>query len=227
MTKTMKRTKLCDRVLPSYTKAEELFNMISHILGAVLGVVSLVLCVVFSAIKGDPWAVVGSSIYGGSLVLLYTMSSIYHGLPVNMGKKVMQVMDHCTIYFLIGGTYTPILLCSIRKVSPPWAWTLFGIVWGFAALATVFTAIDLKKYSKLSMSCYIGMGWCIVLAGKTALEAIPFEGLMWLLWGGVAYTVGAGLYAIGKKKKFFHSIFHIFCVLGSFCHFICILFYVI
>lgn len=231
MTNTMKikkcRTKLCDRVLPSYTKAEELFNMISHIAGAVLGVVALVLCVVASALKSDPWAVVGSSIYGGSLILLYTMSSIYHGLPVNMGKKVMQVMDHCTIYFLIGGTYTPILLSAIRKVSSAWAWTIFGIVWGFAALATVFTAIDLKKYSKLSMACYIGMGWCIVIAGKVALEAIPFWGLMWLLLGGIAYTVGAGLYAIGKKRKFFHSIFHIFCVLGSFCHFICILFYVI
>lgn len=228
MTKTVvRRTKLCDRVLPSYTKAEELFNMISHIIGAVLGVVALVLCVVVSAMKHDPWAVVGSSIYGASLIILYAMSSIYHGLPLNMGKKVMQVMDHCTIYFLIGGTYTPILLCSIRRVSPGWAWTIFGIVWGFAALATVFTAIDLKKYSKLSMACYIGMGWCIVIAGKTALEAIPFEGLMWLLAGGIAYTVGAGLYAVGKKRKFFHSIFHIFCVAGSFCHFICILFYII
>ena len=221
------RTKLCDRVLPNYTKAEELFNMISHIVGAAFGVVALVVCIVASALKGDPWAVVGSSIYGASLVILYTMSSIYHGLPINMGKKVMQVMDHCTIYFLIGGTYTPILLCSIRKVSPPWAWTIFGIVWGFAALATVFTAIDLKKYSKLSMICYIGMGWCIVIAAKTALEAIPLMGIMWLLLGGIAYTVGAGLYAIGKKKKFFHSIFHIFCVMGSFFQFLCILLYVI
>ncbi len=228
MTRTItKRTKLCDRVLPNYTKAEELFNMVSHIIGAALGVVSLVLCVVKSAVNGDPWAVVGSSVYGASLVLLYAMSSVYHGLPVNMGKKVMQIMDHCTIYFLIGGTYTPILLCSIRRVSPAWAWTIFGIVWAFAVLGTVFTAIDIKKYSKFSMACYIGMGWCIVIAGKTAIDAISYEGLMWLLSGGIAYTVGAGLYAVGKKKKFFHSIFHIFCVLGSFCHFLCILFYVI
>lgn len=228
MTRTIvRRTKLCDRILPRYTKAEELFNMVSHIIGAALGVVSLVLCVVKSAVNGDPWAVVGSSVYGASLVLLYAMSSVYHGLPANMGKKVMQIMDHCTIYFLIGGTYTPILLCSIRRVSPAWAWTIFGIVWGFAVLGTVFTAIDIKKYSKFSMACYIGMGWCIVIAGKTAIDAIPYEGLMWLFSGGIAYTVGAGLYAIGKKKKFFHSIFHIFCVLGSFCHFLCILFYVI
>ena len=231
MTNTMKirktRTKLCDRILPNYSKAEEIFNMISHIVGAVFGVVALVLCVVYSALKGDVWGVVGSSIYGAALVLLYTMSSIYHGLPINTGKKVMQVMDHCTIYFLIGGTYTPILLTSIRRVSPVWAWTIFGIVWGLAALATVFTAIDLKKYSKLSMACYIGMGWCIVIAGKTSMVAIPFEGLMWLLAGGIAYTAAAGLYAVGKKNKFFHSIFHIFCVIGSFCQFICILMYVL
>lgn len=221
------RTKLCDRILPSYTKAEELFNMVSHIVGAAFGVAALVLCVVYSALTGDVWDVVGSSIYGGSLVLLYTMSSIYHGLPLNMGKKVMQIMDHCTIYFLIAGTYTPILFSAIRKVSPAWCWSIFGIVWGFAVLGAVFTAIDIKKYSKLSMACYIGMGWCIVIAGKTAIEAIPFEGLMWLLGGGIAYTVGAGLYAVGKKKKFFHSIFHIFCVLGSFCHFVCILLYIL
>lgn len=231
MTNTMRirktRTKLSDRILPSYTKAEELFNMVSHIVGAAFGVAALVLCVVYSALNGDVWDVVGSSIYGGSLVLLYTMSSIYHGLPLNMGKKVMQIMDHCTIYFLIAGTYTPILFSAIREVSPAWCWSIFGIVWGFAVLGAVFTAIDIKKYSKLSMACYIGMGWCIVIAGKTAIAAIPFEGLMWLLVGGIAYTVGAGLYAIGKKKKFFHSIFHIFCVLGSFCQFLCILLYIL
>lgn len=231
MTNTMRirktRTKLSDRILPSYTKAEELFNMVSHIVGAAFGVAALVLCVVYSALNGDVWDVVGSSIYGGSLVLLYTMSSIYHGLPLNMGKKVMQIMDHCTIYFLIAGTYTPVLFSAIREVSPAWCWSIFGIVWGFAVLGAVFTAIDIKKYSKLSMACYIGMGWCIVIAGKTAIAAIPFEGLMWLLVGGIAYTVGAGLYAIGKKKKFFHSIFHIFCVLGSFCQFVCILLYIL
>lgn len=231
MTNTMRirktRTKLSERILPSYTKAEELFNMVSHIVGAAFGVAALVLCVVYSALNGDVWDVVGSSIYGGSLVLLYTMSSIYHGLPLNMGKKVMQIMDHCTIYFLIAGTYTPILFSAIREVSPAWCWSIFGIVWGFAVLGAVFTAIDIKKYSKLSMACYIGMGWCIVIAGKTAIAAIPFEGLMWLLVGGIAYTVGAGLYAIGKKKKFFHSIFHIFCVLGSFCQFVCILLYIL
>jgi hemolysin III len=144
-----------------------------------------------------------------------------------MGKKVMQVLDHCTIYFLIGGTYTPILLSSIRKVSPLCAWTLFGIVWGLAAIAATFTAIDLKKYSKLSMICYIGMGWSIVFAAKTALEAIPLPGLLWCLGGGIFYTVGAVIYGLGKKKKYMHSLFHIFVVIGSVLQFICIFFYII
>ena len=223
----MTRTRLADRILPDYTKAEELMNMVSHIVGGSLGVIALVLCVTFSALRGNVWSVVGSAIYGASLILLYTTSSIYHGLRPGTGKKVMQVLDHCIIYFLIGGTYTPILLSSIRKVSPGWAWTLFGIVWGLAAMAATFTAIDLKKYSKLSMACYIGMGWSIVLAAKTALEAIPVPGLLWCLGGGISYTIGAVLYGLGKKRRFMHSIFHIFVVIGSIMQFFCIFFYVI
>ena len=223
----MTRTKLADRILPNYTVVEERMNMISHIVGGGLGVVALVLCVIFSALHRDPWGVVGSAIYGASLIMLYTASSVYHGLRPGMGKKVMQVIDHCTIYFLIGGTYTPILFCSIRPVSPAWAWLLFGIVWGLAAMAATFTAIDLKKYAVLSMACYIGMGWSILLAAKTAIEAIPLPGLLWCLAGGISYTVGVVLYGLGKKQRYMHSIFHLFVVLGSVMQFICIFFYVI
>lgn len=223
----MKRTKLADRILPDYTNGEELMNMISHIVGGGLGVVALVLCVTFSAIRHNPWGVVGSAIYGASLILLYTSSSVYHGLRPGMGKKVMQVIDHCTIYFLIGGTYTPILLCSIRPVSPAWAWVLFGIVWGLAAMATTFTAIDLKKYSVLSMICYIGMGWSVVIAARTAIEAMTVPGSLWCLAGGILYTVGAVLYGLGKKRRYMHSIFHLFVVGGSIAQFICIFFYVL
>ncbi len=223
----MSRTKLRDRLLPSYTRKEELFNMISHIVGGGFGVVALALCVVFSAIKGNPWSVVGSAIYGASLISLYTMSSVYHGLKSEMGKKVMQVLDHCTIYFLIAGTYTPILLSCLIPYSPAWGWTIFGLVWGCAAVGVVFAAIDHKKFAVLSMICYIGMGWCIVIAGKVALEAIPFAGLMWLLAGGIAYTIGAVLYVIGRKKKYMHCVFHIFCIIGSILQFVCIFFYII
>ncbi|MBQ4568466.1 MAG: hemolysin III family protein [Ruminococcus sp.] len=223
----MTRTKLKDRLLPDYTRREEVFNMVSHIVAGAFGVVALVMCVVASALKGDPWAVVGSAVYGGSLIMLYTMSSVYHGLVPEGAKKVMQVLDHCTIYFLIGGTYTPIVLCAIRRVSPAWCWTLFGIVWGLAVIGTVFAAIDHKKYSKFSMACYIGMGWCVLIAAKVTLQAIPLWGLFWLLMGGVAYTVGAVIYVIGKKRRYMHSVFHIFCLLGSVFQFFCIFFYVI
>lgn len=223
----MTRTKICNRTLPDYTKGEELFNMISHIVGAVFGVIAWILCVIVSVEEQDMIAVVSSTVYGASLVLLYTMSSIYHELRAETVKKVFQVLDHCTIYFLIAGTYTPLLLCSIRPVSPGWAWTIFGIVWGFTILGTVFTAIDLKKYATFSMICYIGMGWCIVIAAKVTIQAIPWPGLMLLFWGGVAYTVGAILYGLGKKRRYMHSIFHLFVVLGSVLHFFCIFYYAI
>lgn len=223
----MLRTKIADRILPNYTRGEELFNMISHIVGGGFGVVALVLCVVMSAIKGDAWAVVGSAIYGISLVVLYTMSSVYHGLKPPFAKKVMQVLDHCSIYFLIAGTYTPILLCSIRKIAPVTAWLIFGFVWGFAALATVLTAIDLKKYSKFSMICYIGMGWCIVFAAKTTVRALGPYGALTILLGGIAYTIGAVLYGAGKKHKYMHSVFHLFVLMGSLFHFFGIFFFVI
>lgn len=223
----MKRTKLRDRTLPVYTHGEEVFNTVSHIVGGGFGVIVLLACVLRAALRGDTWAVVGSAIYGGSMVVLYTVSSVYHGLHHPMGKKVMQIIDHCTIYLLIGGTYTPILLSSIRPVSPAWAWTLFGIVWGLAAMAATLTAIDLKKYAVLSMICYIGMGWCIVIAAPTAVQAIPLPGLLWLLAGGIAYTIGAVLYGLGKKHRYMHAVFHLFVVAGSILQFICILFYVL
>jgi len=223
----LKRTKLKDRILPDYTFGEELFNMISHIVGGAFSIAALVICVVYSSINHNVWGVVGSAIYGSSLVILYTSSSVYHGLRNEMAKKVMQVIDHCTIYYLIGGTYTPIVLCSIRETSVFWGWTLFGIVWGLAIIATTFTAIDLKKYSKFSMACYIGMGWCVLLAAKTAIEAIPLPGLLWLLAGGISYTVGAIIYGLGKKHRYMHSVFHLFVVAGSVLQFICILFYIL
>ena len=225
----MQRTKLSDRTLPDYTKGEEIFNMVSHIAGAALGVAALVLCVVFSALSGSPWAVVSSSIYGASLVLLYTISSIYHGLRPSTGKKVFQVLDHCTIYFLIAGSYMPIVLCAIREISPVRAWVLFGIIWGLVALATTLTAIDLKKYSKFSMGCYIGIGWSIILAVDIFLMAVPLPGILLLLLGGIAYTLGAVIYGIGKKtkKRYVHSVFHLFVILGSVLQFFSIFLYVI
>jgi hemolysin III len=223
----MTRTPLCDRILPNYTKAEELFHMISHIAGGAFGITALILCVTSAVSAHDPYAIVGSAIYGASLIAMYAMSGIYHGLPASTAKKVMQVLDHCTIYFLIGGTYTPILLTAIRKVSPTTAWVLFSIVWGLAILAATLTAIDLKKYAVFSMICYIFMGWCIVFAPKVTIAAIPSTGLWLLLAGGIVYTVGAILYGLGKKHRYMHGTFHLFVVAGSVLQFFCILFYVL
>lgn len=223
----MKRTKLIDRILPDYTNGEEVFNMVTHIVGGGLGIFYLVICVIVSALHHNVWGVVSSAIYGASVISLFTMSSVYHGVKHTMAKKVLQVIDHCTIYFMIAGTYTPIMLSLVRRTNPAIAWTVFGVVWGIAALAITLTAIDLKKYNVFSMICYIGMGWCIILTVVPVYRALTFWGFMWLLGGGIMYTIGAVLFGIGAKVRYMHSVFHIFVVLASLMHFICILFYVI
>ena len=159
----MNRVKLADRVLPTYSKGEEILNMVSHIVGASLGIIALVLCVIFSAIHNNVYGIIASSIYGVSLILLYTMSSIYHGLnSTGTAKKVFQIIDHCSIFILIAGTYTPFALCTLRQYDLTTGWTLFGIVWALAILGIVFNSIDLKRYKIFSMICYILMGWCII-----------------------------------------------------------------
>ena len=221
------RTPLAQRTLPSYTHGEEIFNFVSHVVGGGLAVVMFVLCVVRACLHHNPWAIVSSTIYGLSMICVYTISSVYHGLRPLRAKKVLQILDHCTIYFLIFGSYLPILLCSIRSVSPTTAWVLFGSILAIMALAVTFTAIDLKKYRVLSMICYIGLGWCIVFAAPVALRAVPIQGWLWLLAGGIAYTLGAILYGIGVHKHYMHAVFHIFVILGSLLQFVCIFAYVI
>ena len=140
----MRRTKLSDRILPTYTKGEEIFNMISHIVGGALGIVVTTLCVIFAAIHNNVYGVVSGAIYGATVIILYTISSIYHGLsPKRMSKKVFQVLDHCSIFLLIAGTYTPVALCNIRSINPFYGWLIFGVVWGAAALGILLNAIDL------------------------------------------------------------------------------------
>lgn len=214
--------------IPKYTHGEEIFNMVSHIVGGGFGVVVTVLCVIFAAIHRNVWGVVGCSIYGAMMIILYTMSSIYHGLrPKLKAKKVFRVIDHCSVYLLIAGTYTPIVLCTVRETSPPTGWVLFGVVWAMAALGITLTAVDLEKYKVFSMICYLVMGWCVVFSWKTVSSALGTAGTVFLLLGGIAYTVGAVIYGLGKKFRYMHSVFHIFCVIGSLLQFFCIFFYVI
>ncbi len=219
----MQRTCLKKRILPDYTKGEEIFNTVTHIIGGGFGIIALALSVIFASLFSDAWSVVSAAIYGGSMIVLYTMSSIYHGLRIGTAKKVFQILDHCSIFLLIAGTYTPILLTALRRYSPVAAWVLFGFVWGFSVLGATLNAIDLEKFEKFSMLCYIVLGWCIVFAAPIAIKALNLDALLWLLSGGIAYTVGAVLYVIGNKRKFFHSIFHIFVVLGSILQFFAVM----
>lgn len=224
----MKRTKLDDRVLPNYTQGEEIFNMVTHIVGGAFGIAVLVLCIVFGAIRDNGYGIVSGIIYGVSMILLYTMSSIYHGLsPNTKGKKVFQIMDHCSIFVLIAGTYTPVVLCSIRPIDPFWGWTIFAVVWIFTIIGIVLNAIDIESNAKFSMICYLVMGWCIVFKFNLLPEAVGFNGVLLLVLGGVAYTVGTIFYALGDKIRYMHSIWHLWILLGSVLHFLCIILYVI
>ncbi len=225
----MKRTKLIDRHLPDYTRGEEIFNMVSHIAGGALGIVVCALCIIKAFLNNDAYQVTASFIYGFSMIILYTISSVYHGLTNETAKKVMQIIDHCSVFILISGTYTPIALVSLRVYNTALGWVVFGVVWGVSALGITLNTIDLKKYNVFSVICYLAQGWCIVLTGKSAINAIGFVGFMWLLAGGIAYTIGAVLYGIAGKggHRYMHSVFHIFVVLGSFLQFIAILFYVL
>ena len=221
------RTKLRDRAMPVYTRGEELFNMVSHIVGGAIGVAALVLCIVVSAVHHNGYGLAGSIVYGLSMIVLYTMSSVYHGLGDGMAKRVMQVLDHCTIYLLIAGTYTPILLSAMRPLDSVASWVLLGVVWGLAAVAITLTAIDLKRFAVFSMACYIGMGWCIVVKLPLLIRAVGWGGFWLILLGGVCYTVGAVLYGMGRTKKYMHSVFHLFVVAGSVLHLLAILLFVL
>ena len=219
-----KRIVLKDRILPFYTKGEEIFNMVTHIVGGAFGIITLVLCVLISAFNGKTVGLLCGIMFGLSMITLYAMSSIYHGLHRNTAKKVFQIMDHCSIYFLIAGTYTPILVCSVAKRYPFAAWGTFALVWGLAALAITLNAIDLKKYKIFSMICYIGMGWAVVFSMPETYKSLGHNGFMLVLLGGLFYTFG--VYFFSVKKKYFHSVFHIFTVLGSLCHSLAVIFYV-
>ncbi len=210
--------------IPTYTLSEELLSAISHGIGALLSIAALVLTVVFSAINGNPYAVVASCIYGSSLIVLYTMSTIYHSLKVNTAKRVFRIIDHCSIYLLIAGTYTPYLLVSLKG---PLGWSLFGVIWGFAILGIILNSIDIKKYKLFSIISYIAMGWAIIFAFNPLKEVIDKGGIYLLLAGGVLYTIGAIFYAYGKKIKYMHSTFHFFVLAGSILHFFSILLYVV
>jgi len=210
--------------LPNYCHAEELINSISHGVGALFGITALVLCVVVSTLNNNVWGIVSGSIYGATLIILYSMSTIYHALRIEGARRVFRIFDHCSIFLLIAGTYTPYMLVSLRG---PLGWTYFGIVWGAAILGIVLNVISVDKFKAISMACYIIAGWMIVFAFKPLCAIIDRPGIVLLLAGGIVYTIGAVLYALGSKIKFMHATWHIFVLAGSILHFFSILFYVL
>ena len=223
----MKRTPLHARKLPSYTRGEELMNMITHIVGGALGVVVLLSCVIRAALRDNYFGILSCTIYGTTFITMFTISSVYHGLAPGMSKKVLQVIDHCTIYFLIAGTYSAVVLSAIRPLYPALGWGLFIFEWALALFAATLTAIDLKKYNVFSMVCYIGMGWAVIPFWKQTLEVMTKPGFLLLLFGGISYTIGSILYGLGSKHKWMHSVFHIFVVVGALLQYFSVLLYAI
>lgn len=208
--------------IPNYTLREELINSISHGIGAGLSIAALVLLVIRS---NTLTGLLTSLVYAISLILLYTISCIYHALsPRLAGKKVLRVLDHCNVLLLEAGTYTPICLCLF---SPPLSFLMFGIVWGITLLVIIFNVIDVDRYQGVSVACNLILGWAILFVIRPLIHSCAIQGIIYLIMGGVMYSIGAILYGIGAKRKYMHSVFHFFVLAGSLFHFFMIYFYVI
>ena len=214
------RTPLKDRPFPDYSRREELFNSVSHACGVVVVLVLMWIAVRAAMQCGKPYALVSSVVYVSSLLVMFLVSSVYHGLPKGMPKQVMRVVDHCNIFVTIAGTYTPIMMLGVLPINPAMAWSILAVEWGVAVIGVVLNAIDLKKYAKFSMVCYLAMGWCVVISLKDTVAAMTWPGFSYILGGGVAYTIGAVLYLIGKRKPYRHFVFHLFVLLAAVIQFV-------
>lgn len=222
----MIRKKLQHRTLPDYNLAEELINSISHGLGVVFGIIVMILLIIKSIQNNSHAQLITGIIYSFSLISLYISSTLDHAVTNEFVKKIMQIIDHCMIYILIGGSYTPILVCSISKISPVKSTILLIFIWIIIAVSIVLNSIDLHKYRVFAHISYLALGWIVVTILKDTYLALTHDGFMILLYGGIAYTVGAILYGIGSKKRYFHSVFHFFVLAGSIIQFISIYLYV-
>ncbi len=207
----------------NYTLGEELFNSISHGVGALGAIACCAVIVVFAALTRDPWKIVSASVYGICMILLFLFSTLYHSLTNATAKKVFRAFDHLGIFLLIAGTYTPFTLVTLRG---PLGWTLFGVVWGAAVLGIVFNAISVERFKKFSMIAYIATGWAVVLAIVPLVRSIPLPGIILMVIGGLMYTIGIVFYKM-KKIRYMHSVWHLFVLAGALFQYFAILFYVI
>ncbi|WP_040209591.1 PAQR family membrane homeostasis protein TrhA [Neobacillus jeddahensis] len=207
----------------TFSKQEEIANSITHGIGALLSISALVILIVYASLYGSILHVVSFSIFGITMFILYMSSTLLHSLPEGKAKDVFEILDHSSIYFFIAGTYTPFLLIVIKGTL---GWSLFGVVWGLAIAGTVFKCFFVKKYLFSSTILYVIMGWLIVLAWNPLLENLSPEGLMYLVIGGGAYTLGAIFY-VWRAFKYHHAVWHLFVMVGSIAHFFCVLLYVL
>ncbi|MBQ7793751.1 MAG: hemolysin III family protein [Clostridia bacterium] len=206
-----------------YTVGEEIFNSVSHGVGVLLSIAALVLLIVFAALYSDGYGMASALVYGISLILLYTMSMVYHIVQNEKGKKVLRIFDHCSIFILIAGTYTPYLLVTLRGTL---GWTIFGIIWGATLIGILLNAISLERFKVISLVLYVLMGWGIVLSIKPLARNLALPGLVLLIVGGLVYTVGVIFYVM-KKYRYMHSVWHLFVLAGSVFHYFSILLFVL
>lgn len=210
-----------DQIL--YTIGEEIANAVTHGLGAGLSIAGLVILVIFSVILGDPWRVTSFAIYGGTMIALYLASTLYHGIQHPGAKRILQTIDHASIYLLIAGTYTPILLISLRGA---WGWTLLGLIWGLALIGILFQVMSSNSKGKLGLITYLAMGWLSLVAMRELIIHVPPGGLGLLVVGGLFYTVGT-LFYVWHKLPYNHAIWHLFVLAGSTSHFFAMLFHIL
>lgn len=206
-----------------YKKGEEIANSITHGIGILLAIGGLGVLTAFASLYGTAWHIVGCSIFGAALILLYAASTLYHAIQHPPAKSILRILDHSAILVLIAGTYTPITLVNLRG---PWGWTLFGIVWGLAVVGIVIEATPLRRFRAALIVLYLIMGWAVIAAVKPMLESVGSGGMKLLLAGGLAYTGGIVFY-VWRRLPYNHAIWHLFVLAGSILHFFAILFYVI
>jgi hemolysin III len=204
----------------------EKFNSISHVVGAALALAGLAVLVVLASLQADAWKIVSFSVYGTTLVLLYTCSALYHSFK-GKAKDVFRKLDHCMIYLLIAGTYTPLTLVTLRESHTAWGWSIFGVVWGLAVFGIIWDTLKTKGARILPVVIYLMMGWLIVVALKPMSQQLPAGGFAWLIAGGLMYTLGVVFYAMDTKIRHFHGVWHLFVLGGSICHFLTMLLYIL
>jgi|TARA_R110000822_G_scaffold244860_10_gene373539 hemolysin III len=206
-----------------YSLGEEIAHGLTHGVGIVLAIAGLCVLVTFSALYGSAVHVVASSIFGASMIVLYTASTLYHSLPMPETKRIMRVVDHASIYLLIAGTYTPFTLVTLEGA---WGWSLFGVVWGLAIAGIIFKLFFTGRFDRLSVAIYVAMGWCGLVAIKPMMAALPTLGLWLLVAGGLAYTGGVIFYLL-ERMRYHHAIWHLFVMAGTTLHYFVVLFFVI